>query len=153
MTSTVKPDTFTVQEKAQYRLEFLVPIPLSAGCIIQVKFPSQITLTQDLTSVTAFGLPNAQRTLTGNIDYTTNSYIISNACPQYRDPTNTAIVTFKSIINPYYLVETDQIQVIIKDSGSRIVSEHTDNGPTVKTTEGGITVSNLASDNTQEVSS
>jgi hypothetical protein len=58
-TSAVKLDVYTVQEKATYRLEFLISIPLSAGCIIQIKLPSQIQLTQDLVSVISFGLPNA----------------------------------------------------------------------------------------------
>jgi hypothetical protein len=67
-------------------------------------FPSQITLGAELTEVTAFGMPNAQRRLTGQIDRTRNSYVISNACPSYRDNTNQAIIIFKSVTNPFYVV-------------------------------------------------
>ena len=58
-TSAVKPDSTLVQELTQHRIEFLIPVPLSAGCIIEIVFPSQITLGAELTMVTAFGMPNA----------------------------------------------------------------------------------------------
>ena len=63
VTSAVKPDSTLVQELTQYRVEFLIPVPLSAGCIIEIMFPQQIQLGAELTSVVAFGMPNAQRTL------------------------------------------------------------------------------------------
>ena len=45
ITGTVaKPDTTLVQSAATYRLEFVVPVPLSAGCIIQIVFPPEIVL-------------------------------------------------------------------------------------------------------------
>jgi hypothetical protein len=65
MTSAVKPDITLVQDLTQFRIEFLVPVPLSAGCIIEIMFPSQISLGADLTEVQAFGMPNAQRRLSG----------------------------------------------------------------------------------------
>jgi hypothetical protein len=52
--------------------------------------------------VIAFGLPNAQRTMEGTLDYATNSYTITNGCPAYRDNTNTAIIIFSSITNPFF---------------------------------------------------
>ena len=58
-TSAVKPDSTLVQELTQHRIEFLIPVPLSTGCIIEIVFPSQITLGAELTMVTAFGMPNA----------------------------------------------------------------------------------------------
>jgi hypothetical protein len=58
-----------------------VAIPLSAGCIIEIIFPQQIQLGAELNQVVAFGMPNAQRTLTGQIDRARNSYVISNGCP------------------------------------------------------------------------
>ena len=63
VTSAVKPDSTLVQDLTTYRVEFLVPVPLSAGCIIEIIFPSQIQLGAELTQVVAFGMPNAQRTL------------------------------------------------------------------------------------------
>jgi hypothetical protein len=77
-------------------------VPLNAGCLIQVTFPTYITLGPQLTSVIAFGLPNAQRTMEGVLDYATNSYTITNGCPAYRDNTNTAIIIFSSITNPFF---------------------------------------------------
>jgi hypothetical protein len=79
--------------------------------------------------------------------------VISNACPQYRDPTNTAIINFRSIINPYYKVDTDPIEIVIKDKGLRVVCELKDNGPIVSTTVGDLKANSLTSDDTKEVSS
>jgi hypothetical protein len=86
--------------------------------------------------------------VTGSFDFTTNSYIISNGCPQYRDPTNTAIVILKSIVNPFAVLETDPIQVIIKDKGLRVVSQLNAGGATVTTVMGTMNVNTLTADDT-----
>ena len=39
VTSSVKPDSTLIQDLTLYRVEFLVPVPLSAGCIIEIFFP------------------------------------------------------------------------------------------------------------------
>jgi hypothetical protein len=96
-------------------MEFVVPVPLSAGCIVEIVFPSQIEVGADLQEVQAFGLPNAQRKLIGVINRNRNSYIISNACPAYRDNTNTAILIMNKIVNPFYQVTTDPIEINISD--------------------------------------
>ena len=51
VTSAVKPESTLVQELTQFRVEFLIPVPLSAGCIIEIMFPSQISLGAELTEV------------------------------------------------------------------------------------------------------
>jgi hypothetical protein len=51
MTSSVKPDSTLVQDLTQYRIEFIVPVPLSSGCIIEIVFPPQITLDAELQDV------------------------------------------------------------------------------------------------------
>ena len=48
VTSSVKPDSTLIQDLTLYRLEFLVPVPLSAGCIIEIVFPQQIQLGAEL---------------------------------------------------------------------------------------------------------
>jgi len=55
----VAPDSFLVQNLTQYRLDVLIPVPLSGGCVIEIIFPPEIVLDTQLSLVTSFGLPNA----------------------------------------------------------------------------------------------
>ncbi len=104
-----------------------------------------------MVEVTAFGMPNAQRTLSGSIDRTRNAYVITNGCPGYRDNTNTAILLFRSIRNPFYTITTGSIEIKISDSGQRLVCETAGQGPKATTTPGDITVKKLASEITTEI--
>ncbi|CDW73754.1 UNKNOWN [Stylonychia lemnae] len=149
-TASVKPDLTTVQELTRYRVEFFPPVPLSQGCILEIVFPSQITLDQSqLTLVQAFGLPSTQRTISGTIDKTLNSYLITNACPSYRDNSNSAIVYFQNIKNPIYVMTTNSIEINIYDKNSQMIISTLGVGPTVTTTFGSINTQALTSDQTE----
>eukprot|EP00347_Sterkiella_histriomuscorum_P022324 403330882 len=145
--SNVKINLSTVQELTQYRVEFLVPVPLSQGCILEIQFPSQITLdSSQITLVQAFGLPSTQRTLSGVIDRNKNSYTVANACPSYRDNTNSAIIYFTNIQNPKYVMTSNSIEVYIYDQNSQMLVSTNEQGPKVTTTQGTINLNALTSD-------
>lgn len=96
-------------------------------------------------------MPNAQRTLQGQIDKARNSYVINNGCPQYRDNTNLAIILFRNIRNPFYQVMTDPIEILISDAGQRLVSTTNNAGPKLTTTAGGIKVEKLLTEVSVEI--
>ena len=124
---------------------------MSAGCIIEIVFPAQIVLNAKLTLVEALGMPNAIRSLTGQKDTTTNSYIISDGCPSYRDNTNTAILQFNSLVNPFYQIQTGTIEIYISDAGQRLVCSTYGQGPTITTTTGDMVVGSLVSEITTQI--
>jgi hypothetical protein len=49
VTSSVKADSTLIQDLTLYRVEFMVPVPHSTGCIIEIVFPPQIQLGAELT--------------------------------------------------------------------------------------------------------
>ena len=85
-----------------------MPVPMNKNCRIEIYFPQQITLDKTtLSSVTGLSLFGAQRTFTGIMDTSSNSYIITDGCNTYKDNTLPAIIYFDSIKNPSFVMTTD----------------------------------------------
>ena len=75
--------TTEVQELAVLRLEFDSPVPLKAGCVIEIVFPDDFELTStDLQYVDGLNLFEAKRKMDGILDTGLNSYTmgIGDAC-------------------------------------------------------------------------
>ena len=86
---------------------------------MEVNFPSEITLDpNEITLVQAFGLPSTERTITGSVNTNTNSYLITSACPSYRNDVTSAIVYFSNITNPFYVMTTNTLNIYIYDQNS-----------------------------------
>lgn len=100
-TSSLTVDNSVVQEYTEYILAFTIPVPLNAGCVITIQFPSEITLDSQLTTVTGSSFFGGSRTMTGTADYNANTYTITNGCPSYEDNTFQALLYFQQIQNPF----------------------------------------------------
>jgi hypothetical protein len=83
------------------------------------------------------------------VDSDENSYIITNACPTYRDNINTAIVYFDSIANPLYVMTTETLNIYIYDSNSQMLLTTDNSGPTVTTVSGNLLASTITADNSE----
>jgi hypothetical protein len=109
--ATVSTVNKVVQEKAEYKIEFKTPVPLSIGCVIDIKFPPEIQLNSaDLTNVRGLSLFGASRTLNGTIskillsllisDTQTNTFTITDGCDEYKTTDLSAISYFSTVRNP-----------------------------------------------------
>jgi len=140
--------TTIVQEKAVFRLQFRVPVPLNSGCIMEVTFPSDFTLSgADLTNVRGLGLFGGARVLTGSLNVGNNTYTITDGCSTYVSQDIDAILDFTSIENPDSIKTTDSVQIFIKDSTQFPISQLT-SGITYTATTGTLTGVTLTPENT-----
>jgi hypothetical protein len=140
-TSITSKDTTIVQELAELRIQFYVPVPLNSGCIIDVTFPSDFVLSgADLTNVQGFGLFGGSRALTGSVNVGNNTYTITDGCSTYVSQDQLAIMDFSSVENPFTVKTTGSIAIYIKDVNQYAIAQIT-SGITYASTVG--TISNL----------
>lgn len=141
-------DTTRVQEKAVLRLQFKVPVPLNSGCIIDVTFPSDYSLSgADLTTVQGFGLFGGARVLTGSLNVGNNTYTITDGCTNYVSQDLIGILDFNSIKNPFSVKPTDSVRIFVKDSTQFSIAQVT-TGITYTATPGTMTGVTLTPENT-----
>ena len=110
-------DTTTVQEIAELRVQFFVPVPLDSGCIIDVTYPSDFTLSGNSNStVQGIGLFGASRTLNSTINTGNNTHTITDGCSSYVSENQLGILDFRNIKNPFTVKTTGSIAIYVKDS-------------------------------------
>lgn len=140
--------TTEVQEKAVFRLQFKIPVPVNSGCIIDITFPSDFSLSgADLTTVQGFGLFGGARTLTGSLNVGNNTYTITDGCTSYVSQDIIGILDFNSIQNPFSVQPTGSVQVYVKDSSQFSIAQVTA-GITYTATAGTLTGVTLTPENT-----
>lgn len=116
-------DTQVVQTLAVFQLTFPSPVPLDAGCIIDIQFPSDLPITTtDLTSVSGVGLFGPSRVMTTTVNVSTRTVTITDGCTSYVSPAFNAIVTFTKISNPLSIKPTDSLSILIRDSSSNSIA-------------------------------
>lgn len=147
-TSFASKDTTEVQEKAVFRLQFKIPVPLNSGCIMDITFPSDFTLNgADLTTVQGFGLFGGARVLTGSLNVGNNTYTISDGCDGYVSQDIIGILDFNSVENPFSIKPTGSVSIYVKDSSQFSVAQITA-GITYTATVGTLTGVTLTPENT-----
>lgn len=68
-----------VQSKAEFRVSFVSPVPLSEGCLIDVVFPDDFQISgSDLTNVRGMNLFGSRRELSNTINSSTRTVTITN---------------------------------------------------------------------------
>ena len=119
-------DTTIVQELAVFRVQFFVPVPLDSGCIIDVTYPSDFTLSgSNLTTVQGIGLFGGSRTLTGSVNSGNNTYTITDGCNSYVSQDQLGILDFTSIHNPFTVKTTGSLSIYVKDSSQFDIAQIT----------------------------
>ena len=117
-------DTRIVQNFTTMRLVFPSPVPLDAGCLFYITFPTDLELTTtNLTQVRGVGLFGPSKNLTFSINTTNNQLTFTDGCSTYISPSFDATIDFTSISNPISTKPTDSISILITDSsGNNIAS-------------------------------
>ena len=117
-------DTRIVQTLTTMRLVFPSPVPLDAGCLFSITFPTDLELTNtSLTQVRGVGLFGPSKNLTFSIDAANNQLNFTDGCSTYISPNFDATIDFTSISNPNSTKPTDSISILITDSsGNNIAS-------------------------------
>ena len=119
-------DTQTVQTLTVFQLTFPSPVPLDAGCIIDIQFPSDLPITTtDLTSISGVGLFGPSRVMTTTINVSTRTVSITDGCTSYVSPAFNAIIMFTKISNPLNTKPTDSLSISIRDSSSNSIATRT----------------------------
>ena len=140
-------DQIKVQTKAEFRVSFISPVPLSQGCIIDVVFPDDFTISRsDLTNVQGMNLFGSQRDLPITINSSTRTITISDGCTSYRSSGILGLLDFASIENPISIKTTGSITIEIKDSSQNSIALVT-SGVTYTATAGSIQTISITSDN------
>ena len=129
-------DTTTVQELAVFKVQFFVPVPLDSGCVIDVTYPSDFTISRNnLRSVQGVGLFGESRTLTGSLNTGNNTYTITDGCNSYVAQDQPGILDFSTIQNPFTVKTTGSLAIYVKDSNQFDIAQIT-TGVTYTATEG-----------------
>jgi len=82
------------------RLSFPIPVPLNAGCVIDIQFPSEISISSTLSKVYGLSVFGSKWEFTGSI-VNSSLYRITDACVNYTDTSKLeAIIDFENATNP-----------------------------------------------------
>lgn len=86
-------NTTLVQQITTLQLVFYSPLPLNAGCIIDIIFPSDFALNNaNLTSIVGMNLFGASGYMQYKLDTTNNIITITDGCQSYWEPGLTGIL-------------------------------------------------------------
>jgi hypothetical protein len=77
-------DTTEVSKQTAVELALILPVPLDAGCFVEVTAPKLLSMDQ-VTQVQVFGIFGQQRDVSFTINTDSNSLVINNACVTHRD--------------------------------------------------------------------
>ena len=121
-------DTRVVQTFTTMRLVFPSPVPLDAGCIFHITFPSDLALsTTNLTQIKGVGLFGPSKNLTFSINTTSRQISFTNGCSTYISPDFDATIDFTEISNPISTKPTDSISIDITDSSGNDIASISSN--------------------------
>jgi hypothetical protein len=140
--------TKTVNEPSDVKISFPVPIDMDSGCIVDVKFPTEMgTSSTILTTVKEVQSTGANKTSTGSLDTGTNTYSITNFCETYRTTDYNATFYFVQVTSPISTKPSSSFEITLKDSGSNNIAT-VSSGVTYTATYGSLTINTVTADNT-----
>ena len=73
-----------INQQTSIELEIQMPVPLNAGCLIDVFIPKPLSIGPELSQVTVGGMFGSLRPARINIDATNNKIKIDGACLSFR---------------------------------------------------------------------
>lgn len=99
-----------------------MPLPLDAGCQIDLFIPKPLVIGESLTRVMISGMFGSLREADITLDASRNLIKIDNACMSYRQNVAKASFELQSLINPGYVISSDSFYIEIADvNGNQIV--------------------------------
>ena len=128
-----------INKASNFLLEIDLPLPLNAGCEIEVFIPKPLVIGPETTRVIIGGLFGSIRDADIRLDAARNMIKIDNACRDYRQNAVKASMEIEALINPGYVVTSESFFVEIADTNDNAIVK-TSGGLVYTTTPGEVLI-------------
>jgi len=135
-----------INQKSNFVLEVDLPLPLNAGCKIDVLIPKPLVIGPEMTRVTISGLFGSIRDAEITLDAELNRIHVQNACLSYRANVVKAVFELSALVNPGYVTTSESFFLEVSDANDNKIVK-TSGGMVYTTSPGSVKVNSWFASN------